>query len=157
MEKDNFYMQIALQEAEIAFKKNEVPVGCVIVSGDLILAKAHNLVEACLDATAHAELLCIKKASEALGNWRLNGVTLYTTLEPCSMCFGAIMLSRIKRVVFAAKDLRHGACGSWVDLSKEKHPTHSIEINSGLYEDEASMLLKKFFRKRRDEKKNVCV
>lgn len=159
MEDDSSYMKLALEQAQIARKKNEVPVGCVLVCDGMIVARSHNLVESTKDATAHAEMLCIKKGSEVLGSWRLLGATLYTTLEPCTMCFGAIMLSRIKRVVFAAKDIRHGACGSWVDLPKEKHPTHTLEINSGLYEDEASLLMKEFFQKRRLEKKNahICI
>ncbi|PCI94271.1 tRNA-specific adenosine deaminase [Candidatus Aerophobetes bacterium] len=159
MKDDSSYMKLALKQAKIAYKKNEVPVGSVLVCDGIILAKSHNLVEVMKDATAHAEMLCIKKASQMLGSWRLLGTTLYTTLEPCSMCYGAIMLSRVKRVVFAAKDIRHGACGSWVDLSKEKHPTHVLEINSGLYEDEASSLMKEFFQKRRHEKENahICI
>lgn len=157
MNDDNYFMRHALEMAKEGFKKNEVPVGAVLVYNGLIISKAHNLVESKQDATAHAELLCIQEGAQKLGSWRLLGTTLYTTLEPCSMCYGALMLSRVERVVYGAKDHRHGACGSFVNLAAEKHPTHSLEIKSGLYEHEASMLMKEFFQKRRLESQNANV
>jgi len=142
-------MKLALEEAKAAFEKEEVPVGAVLTLGEHILARAHNSMESKGDPTAHAEMLCIRKAADALGDWRLLGATLYTTLEPCAMCGGAMLLSRLTRVVWAAPDLRHGAHGSWVDLFEKKHPTHQLEIVGGLYQDEAAKLMRLFFKRQR--------
>jgi tRNA(adenine34) deaminase len=146
---DHFFMAEAIKEAEKAFLKNEVPVGAVLVKEGSIIARAHNEVEFQKKSLAHAEILCLSIASEFLNNWRLSGTTLYVTLEPCSMCLGAIILSRVKKVVFAAPDIRHGACGSWVNLVESKHPIHQVEIKKGILQTESSELLKKFFRERR--------
>jgi tRNA(adenine34) deaminase len=148
---DLFFMKIALEEAKKGFDKQEVPVGAVLVKENNLITKAHNCTEEFHDATAHAEMLCLKAASSQLGNWRLLDTTLYVTLEPCSMCLGALLLARVKRVVWGAKDKRHGACGSWVNLLELKHPTHSLEIESGIMEEECSLLLKEFFKLRRIE------
>lgn len=151
---DKECMKVALDQARDAIKKNEVPVGAVLSIGNQILTKAHNLVETLQDPTAHAERLVLTEAAGQLNNWRLLDATLYVTLEPCSMCAGACFLSRVKRIVWAAPDIRHGANGSWVDLFENKHPTHNIIIESGLFQDESSELLKTFFKARRDEQKN---
>ena len=125
--------------------KSEVPVCAFIVKDNILISKAINQVEALKDATAHAEILAIKEASRKLGNWRLNDCVLYTTLEPCSMCAGAIINSRIKKVVFGAYDLNLGVCGSVVNLFKNLGKENQIEITGGILELEAGKLLKDFF------------
>jgi tRNA(adenine34) deaminase len=152
MGEDSLFMRQALVEAQKAYHIKEVPVGAVVVLGDKIIARAHNSVESLLDPTAHAELICLRKAAAAIGNWRLLNATLYTTLEPCSMCAGALFLARVLRVVFGAYDLRHGAAGSFVDLFAKPHPIHRLIIKGGVLADESSKLLKDFFRKRRTGK-----
>ncbi len=142
----------ALKEAWKAFKAEEVPVGAILVHDGTIISRGRNQVELLQDATAHAELLTITSASASLGNWRLQNTTLYTTLEPCAMCLGAILLSRVKRVVYGAKDLRHGVLGSWIDLLEKPHPTHHVEIMGGILENQSSQLMKDFFKLRRNEK-----
>jgi tRNA(adenine34) deaminase len=149
-EKENF-MREALKEAEKAFKKGEVPVGAVIVYNGEIIARAHNEVETQQDASAHAEMLCLKAAARYLGSWRLTGATLYCTLEPCSMCAGAMLLSRIETLVWGAKDLRHGADGSFIDLLSRKHPTHQLKVVPHVLQEESSALMKSFFQERRRE------
>lgn len=151
---DHYFMKQALLEAQKAAAKGEVPVGAILVFENKIIAKAHNQVEMLQDATAHAEMLVLTMGSEALGNWRLLDCTLYCTIEPCAMCLGAMLLSRIKRLVWGAPDLRHGAQGSWVNLLEKPHPTHSIEVSSSLLAEESASLMQNFFRKRRDEKRN---
>lgn len=145
-------MREALKEAKKAFAKEEVPVGAVLVYEGKIIARAHNQVELLQDATAHAEMVTITMGSSFLGNWRLLDTTLYCTIEPCSMCAGAMLLSRIRRLVYGGKDLRHGAHGSWVDLFAKPHPMHKIEITSGVLENESVALLQEFFSLRRKEK-----
>jgi tRNA(adenine34) deaminase len=146
---DEYFMKEALKEAEKGFAAGEVPVGAVLVLDGEIIARASNRVEADRDATSHAESLRIKMASAHLQNWRLLNTTLYTTLEPCSMCAGALLLSRVLRVVWGAKDLRHGAGGSWVDILTKAHPIHTIEVRGGVLAEESAAVLKKFFRQRR--------
>jgi tRNA(adenine34) deaminase len=146
---DIFFMNQALEEAKKAFNQEEVPIGAVLVKDHEVIARAHNSVETFKDATMHAELLCIRKGSLYLQNWRLLNTTLYVTLEPCSMCLGALLLARVTRIVWGASDIRHGACGSWVNLLELKHPTHSLEIEKGVLEPQCALLLKDFFRLRR--------
>ena len=150
---DKECMTVALTEAKRAYQLGEVPVGAVLVLDNKIISRAHNLVETNKDATAHAEILCMKAATKQIDDWRLCNSTLYVTLEPCSMCAGAAILSRLKRIVFGADDLRHGAAGSWVNLFKKKHPIHQIEIISGLMKDESKQLMQNFFKERREWKK----
>lgn len=152
VEKDVFFMKQALIEARKAYERDEVPVGCVIVYENHIIARGHNTVEHLQDATAHAEILCIGAASQYLENWRLLDTTLYCTLEPCLMCAGAILQSRIRRIVWAAPDLRVGAGGSWINVFKEKHPFHQVECCSGVCFEEAEQLMKKFFVNKRAQK-----
>lgn len=149
MEKDEKFMKAALKEAYKSFALDEVPVGVVIVKDDKIIARGHNLRETKQDPTGHAEIIAIKKASKKLKSWRLIDCTLYVTLEPCSMCAGAIMWSRIKRVVYGAKDIKGGAIGSSFNLFEQKGINHKPEVTSGVLENEASTLLKDFFKLKR--------
>ena len=152
MDRDHFFMKEALKEAKKSFEKDEVPVGAVLVHQEKIIARGHNQVELLQDATAHAEMICITSGAAAVENWRLIGCTLYCTLEPCAMCAGAILASRIDRVVWGAPDLRLGANGSWVDLFNMDHPMHSLEILGNVLWEESSYLLKSFFEKTRKKK-----
>jgi tRNA(adenine34) deaminase len=149
---DFFFMEEALKEAKKAYTEKEVPVGAVIVYQNKIIASAYNLVETNGDATSHAEMQVIKEAQKKLNNWRLNDCVLYTTLEPCLMCYGAIILSRIKKIVYGANDLRHGACGGCFNLLDKKHPIHQPEIIGGVLVSEAQALLKDFFKEVREGK-----
>jgi len=146
---DQEFMRFALAEAQKAYDANEVPIGAVLVFQNQIISSAYNQVESLKDATAHAEMLCLKKAAEKLGNWRLLDCTLYCTLEPCLMCAGAMILSRVKTLVWGAPDLRHGAGGSLMDVFAINHPIHQLEIRQGILQDESASLLKKFFQERR--------
>lgn len=150
---DETFMLAALKEAWKAFIKGEVPVGAVLVKEGKIIARGHNQVEMLRDATAHAEMLCITVAEAAEDNWRLNGTTLYCTIEPCSMCAGALLLSRVSNLVWGAPDLRHGANGSWVNLFDKQHPTHEVSIKNGVLQDYCATLMQDFFKKRRIENK----
>lgn len=153
--KDEHYMRLAIRHAQYAFREKEVPIGAVIVDDTgLVLAAGRNTVECNKDATCHAEIEVLKKASKLKNNWRLTDCTLYSTLEPCAMCFGAIQNFRIKRIVYGAKDVRLGALGSWINLTSSKHPYHQVEVTGGLLEDECSTLLKRFFVLRRNENNN---
>lgn len=150
---DERFMYEALKEAKKAYSKKEVPIGAVIVHEGKIIARGYNQVELLKDATAHAEMLCITSAEGALDNWRLAGCTLYCTIEPCPMCAGALLLSRVDCLVWGAPDIRHGANGSWVDLFSKPHPTHSLTIRSGVLKEWCEQPLKLFFQKRRVENK----
>ena len=146
---DHRFMGEALKEADRAYALGEVPIGAVLVHGGQVIARGYNQVELLKDATAHAEMLCLTAGSSLLDNWRLLDATLYCTVEPCSMCAGAMLLSRLQRLVWGAPDLRHGAHGSWCDLFAKRHPTHAIEITTGVREAEAADLLRQFFQERR--------
>ncbi len=142
-------MREALEEAKKGALQGEVPVGAVLVHENKIIARAHNRVEELGDATAHAEVLCLKEGAKALCNWRLLDTTLYCTLEPCSMCAGAMILARVGTLVWGAPDHRHGAHGSWVDLLGRPHPIHQLEVRRGVLWEESGALLKEFFKERR--------
>jgi tRNA(adenine34) deaminase len=142
-------MQEALKEAQKASGEDEVPVGAVIVYKDKIIARAHNQVERLKDPTAHAEILALTSAANFLGTKWLNGAALYVTIEPCSMCAGAVVLSRIKNLYFGAKDPKTGACGSVINIANHKKLNHRIEVKGGILKDECSSLLKDFFKKKR--------
>lgn len=146
---DERFMLEALKEAYKAYAADEVPVGAVMVHEGKIIARGHNQVEMLKDATAHAEMLCITAAEGALDNWRLTGSTLYVTMEPCSMCAGAMFLSRVTNVVWGAPDLRHGANGSFVNLFDKVHPTHNVLVKGGVLGELSSALLRDFFEKKR--------
>lgn len=146
---DERFMMEALKEAWKAFKAKEVPVGAVLVKQGKVIARGHNQVELLNDATAHAEMLCLTAGEAALENWRLADTTLYCTIEPCSMCAGAMLLTRVPTLVWGAPDLRHGANGSWIDLFEKSHPTHNIAIRSGVLQEPCGALMRDFFQKRR--------
>jgi tRNA(adenine34) deaminase len=149
---DERFMLEALKQAWKAFVADEVPVGAVLVKDKKIIARGYNQVEALQDATAHAEMLCLTSGEAALENWRLKGSTLYCTIEPCTMCAGAMFLTRIDALVWGAPDIRHGANGSWVDLFLNKHPMHEIAIRKGVLKDYCSQLMKDFFQIQRKKK-----
>ncbi len=149
-EADVAAMRQALEEARAAHAANEVPVGAVITRGSQELARAHNRTITDSDPCGHAEVLALREAARAVGNHRLNGATVYVTLEPCAMCVGAMLQARVARVVFAAYDERAGAVGGVVDLSMVPEFNHRIEVNGGLLEEESTALLQAFFEARRD-------
>lgn len=153
MTTDENYMKFALEEAAKAERIGEVPIGAVIVKNGEVIARAHNLRETAQQPTAHAEHIAIERAAEAVGSWRLEDCTLYVTLEPCVMCSGAIVMSRIPRVVYGAADPKGGCSGSLMDLLQEPRFNHRAEVVSGVLEEECSQLLKNFFKQLRDKKK----
>ena len=139
------FMKTAYNEATKAFLKDEIPVGCVIVKDDLIIARAHNLRESKQLVTHHAEILAITKANKKLGSWRLDDCDIYVTLEPCPMCFSAIIQARFKNLYFGAYDKKSGACGSVINLSDYKF-NHSVNVVGGIMEDDCSKLISEFFK-----------
>ncbi len=140
------YMRLALQEARTAAEAGEVPVGCVITGPDGgVIGRGRNMREETGDASAHAEVLAIRQACRTLGTWRLEGCVMYVTLEPCPMCAGAVVNSRIPTVVFGAKDAAAGSCGSVINLFEERYG-HRPAVYGGVLEDECSALLKDFFK-----------
>ena len=148
-EKDLILMKEALELAKNAEIEGEVPVGALIVDGNgSIISKGYNLRESKQNATAHAELIAIEKACEKVGSWRLSGCTLYVTLEPCPMCAGAIVNSRIERVVFGAYDMQAGCCGTLLNFNSYPF-NHSFKIEGGVLEDECKRILVDFFEKKR--------
>ncbi len=150
---DEHFMREAIKEAIKAYEAKEVPVGAVLVHDRQIIARGYNQVERLKDATAHAEILSIGAGSQALQNWRLDKTTLYCTLEPCSMCAGAMLLSRIETLVWGAPDIRHGANGSLLNLLEDvDHPTHKIKIKKGILEEPCAELMRLFFKERRTGK-----
>ena len=153
MEKEEF-MREALKEAQKAFKKEEVPVGAVIVKNGKIIARAHNLKESRRQATSHAEILAIEKACKKLEAWRLEDCEMYVTLEPCSMGAGALIQSRIKKVYIGTDDLKTGACGSVLNLLEDYPFNHKIEIEKYILKDECEKILKDFFKILRKRNKN---
>ncbi|MDD5236516.1 MAG: tRNA adenosine(34) deaminase TadA [Candidatus Omnitrophica bacterium] len=146
---EELYMREALKEAERAFSEDEVPVGCVVVHNNRIIARGHNQVERLKDPTAHAEMLALTSAANYLNAKWLNGATLYATIEPCSMCAGALVLSRIKNIVYGADDPKTGACGSVINIARSKKLNHRISVKKGVLKQECSSLLKEFFKKKR--------
>ncbi len=143
------YMQEAIKEAKKAYKKLEVPVGAVIVKNGEIIAKAHNLKETKNDTTKHAEILAIQKASQKLKSWRLIDCEMYITLEPCPMCSGAIINSRIKKIYIGAMDEKTGAAGSKLNIFKDYTFNHNVEIEAGVMKNECEAILKEFFKELR--------
>lgn len=151
MEKEK-YMKQALKEAQKAYDKAEVPIGVVIVKGGKIIARAHNLKEIKKDTTQHAEIRAIQKASKKLGAWRLTDCEMYTTLEPCPMCAGAIIQARIKKVYIGTMDEKTGASGSVLNLFKDYKFNHTVETEYGILEEECKKILKDFFKMLRKNK-----
>jgi tRNA(adenine34) deaminase len=147
-------MYAALQEAERAFEEDEVPVGAVVVHNNKIIGRGYNQIEKLKDATAHAEMIALTSASNHLGNWRLNECAIYVTLEPCIMCTGALLSSRISELYFASNDIKFGACGSVYNLAEESKVNHTIKVYSGILDKESEDLLKSFFEKKRIINKN---
>jgi tRNA(adenine34) deaminase len=143
------FMYAALKEAETALMENEVPVGAVVVYNNAIIGKGYNQVEKLKDATAHAEMIAITSAANHLGNWRLNDCDLYVTLEPCIMCTGAALSSRLRSIYFSSFDPKFGACGSLYNLAEDGKYNHKINLYSGIYSNESEQLLKKFFEIKR--------
>jgi tRNA(adenine34) deaminase len=146
---NEFFMKKALEEAQKAFEKDEVPVGAVIVRNGEIIAAAHNRREMSKDATAHAEMLAIREACETLGGWRLLDCDLYVTLEPCTMCSGAILQARIERLYIGTMDPKGGAAGSILNLFEGYHFNHKTQVIKGILEDECSQILKQYFKRKR--------
>jgi len=142
---DRTFMEIALDEARAAAAEGEVPVGAVVVRAARIVARAHNRREATGDAFAHAEMLALEEASRATSGWRLDGCTLYVTLEPCAMCAGALVQSRVDCLVYGAADPKAGFCGSLGDLVRDPRLNHRLEVRSGVLAAESSALLRAFF------------
>ena len=146
-----YYMELALQEAQLAAQQGEVPVGAVIVKDGQVIAKAHNMREQWLDATAHAEVIAIREACAKLQNWRLSGCTLYVTVEPCPMCAGAIYNSRIDTVIFGCRDSRAGAVESLFNVLSHPMLNHQPQVIGGILEDRCAAVVKSFFADRRTE------
>ena len=146
---DSIFMRMALEQAAKSAAIGEVPIGAVLVHEGTILAQAHNHREAWQDPTAHAELIVIREGAKALGQWRLIDTTLYVTLEPCAMCLGAIVLARIPRLVFGAKDPKAGACGSVLDFASDPRLNHRVEVVGGMLEEESQRMLTGFFKELR--------
>ena len=150
---DNMYMKEAIRQAAMASENDEVPVGAVIVHQNKIIAKAHNQIELLKDPTAHAEMIAITQATNFLQSKWLQECTLYVTIEPCSMCAGALILSRIDRVVFGSNDEKTGACGSIINIAQHSKLNHMINISHGILQDECGALMSDFFRNKRKKKK----
>jgi len=145
------FMFAALQEAEKALEENEVPVGAVVVKDNKIIGRGYNQIEKLKDATAHAEMIAITAASNHIGSWRLNVCSIYVTLEPCIMCTGAMLASRISELYFATYDPKFGACGSVYNLAENGKTNHKIKVYSGIYAEESKNLLKDFFNNLKKE------
>ena len=150
MNKDEQWMKIALIEAKLGIDENEVPVGAVLIQNNKLIAQAHNRPIKNNDPTAHAEIELLRKAGAKLQNYRLPKTTLYVTLEPCTMCIGAMIHARIERVVFGASDFKSGVCGSTIDLSLEPIFNHQISVSGGVLELECKNMLQSFFKIRRE-------
>jgi tRNA(adenine34) deaminase len=151
MPNDMEFMQAALDLAKRAAAEGEVPVAALVVADNEVLSQAYNRREQWQDPTAHAELIAIREAAVRLGTWRLTGATLYVTLEPCAMCIGAVILSRISRLVYGARDPKAGACGSVFDIPLEPRLNHRVEVQGGVGEEESQSLLQDFFRQLRKD------
>jgi tRNA(adenine34) deaminase len=152
MSNDKHYMKVALQQAEIAAEKGEVPVGAVLVTDDGQVFTAHNAPISLHDASAHAEMRAIRATCQAVGNYRLTGSTLYVTLEPCTMCAGAIVHARIGRVVYGASDPKTGAVDSLYHILADERLNHQPQVTAGVMADDCGALLKRFFRQRRKQR-----
>jgi tRNA(adenine34) deaminase len=146
---DKQWMREALLEAQKAFEENEVPVGVVVVHNNKIVGRGHNQTEKLKDPTAHAEIIALSAAANYLNNWRLTETSVYITLEPCLMCSGALILSRIKRLIFGTYDEKFGACGSVYNIPQDNLFNHTFEVVPGIFSEESRILLRDFFLKQR--------
>ena len=153
MSDDQKYMKIALSEAKTAAEIGEIPIGAVLVLDGEIIAKAHNMREIWQDATAHAETIVIREACKKLKRWRLTGATLYVTIEPCPMCAGAIVMSRISRLVYGSPDSKAGAAESLFNVVNNPALNHMVEVTSGVCSEECTQVMKDFFKKKRSDNK----
>lgn len=153
MQENEKFMKEAIKEAKKAYNKLEIPVGAIIVKDGKIIARAHNVKEEKKDTTKHAEIIAIQKASKKLESWRLTGCEMYVTLEPCSMCAGALIQSRLKKVYIGAMDKKTGACGSVLNLLEDYKFNHIVEAENGICKEECENILKKFFKELRKLKK----
>lgn len=151
-EQDIHYMRLALAEARACVASRDVPVGAIVVQAGAVIARGRNRREADQDPCAHAELLALRSAAAAIGSWRLDGVSLYSTLEPCAMCAGAMVLARLSRLVYAATDPKAGAAGSVLDLLQHPSLNHRVDVERGLLAEEAAVLLREFFRELRTDR-----
>ena len=149
---DVFFMRLALKEAQIAADSGEIPCGAIIVLDNIVIGKAHNQTEKINDATAHAEILAITQASQYLKNWRLKNTVMYVTKEPCPMCAGAIVLSRIKRVVWGMSDPKRGGAQSKFNILKDPNLNHKVDFTAGVLQDECMLLMQNFFKNIRSNK-----
>ena len=147
--RDDYYMRLALREAERAPRHGDVPIGAVIVHAGRVIAKAYNQREQLQDPTAHAEIIALTQAAAALGLWRLHGGTIYVTLEPCPMCAGALVLARLDRLVYGCADPKAGACGSLYDICRDGRLNHRLAVTTGVLAEDCANLLQAFFKKRR--------
>jgi len=152
MDKHILYMREALKEAQKALEEDEVPVGAVVVHEGKVIARGHNQIERLKDPTAHAEMLALTSATNYLGQKWLNGASVYVTIEPCSMCAGALVLSRVKDLYFGAKDPKTGACGSIINIASHKKLNHRIKVKGGVIAGDCGSLLSAFFKKKRKKK-----
>lgn len=149
---DEFFMKEALRQAKVAFEADEVPIGAVIVYENKIIAKAHNQVETLKDPTAHAEMIAITQATNYLSSKWLQDCTLYVTIEPCSMCAGALVLARLGKVCFGAHEPKTGACGSVINLARHEKLNHQLDISGGLLDLECGGIVSEFFQNKRKKK-----
>jgi len=154
LDTDQYWMAAALKQAELAFDAGEVPVGAVVVHQDRIIGRGHNQTEQLQDPTAHAEILAIGAAAGSLGSWRLIDCTLYATIEPCCMCAGAIVWSRLSRLVYGAPDPKAGACGSLFNIVDDPRLNHQVPVTHGVRLEEARGFMQAFFQMRREKKEN---
>lgn len=150
---DEYFMRLALRQAEAAADEGEVPVGAVAVKDGTVIAKARNQVETLKDATAHAEVILLTRAAAAMADWRMDGVTIYVTKEPCAMCAGAMVNARVEKLVFGLADPRMGAAGSAIDVTGFKGMLHQVKVVSGILEPECRRLFQEFFRQLRENGK----
>jgi len=152
---DERFMRAAIAQAEIAEENGDVPIGAIVVYQNQVIAKGYNQRHQLNDPTAHAEIIALTAAAEHIGNWRLQGCTIYVTLEPCPMCAGALVLARLDRLVYACDDPKAGACGSLYNIVQDERLNHKVEISKGVLAKECSSLLQVFFRKRRAKNTDV--
>lgn len=150
---DNYFMAQALSEAEKAYHKGEVPIGAVVVKDGEVIGRGHNLRETTQNAITHAEMIAIQEANRCLENWRLENCDLYVTVEPCPMCSGAILLSRVRRVVYGVPDLKAGTCGTLMNLLQDDRFNHVCEVDSGVMAEESRYIIQSFFKELRKRKK----